>query len=414
MSLLRSIRLRHVIPFAATMCILVLGATASAKGQSVGVRVTGAPFKPGGSGLVTVTVRPVSATCRATVGRLGGKAQALPARTAHKGIARWQFRIPLSDQGGTWIVAARCARAGSSSARFTVARPKAPSDPVIAAAGDIACAPTDEGYNNGAGNGTFCMQAATGKLLAGITGLKAVLPLGDQQYECGEAANYAAVYANTWGKLKSIEHPVPGNHEYGNSGECTPSDAAGYYSYFGGAAGAAGQGYYSYDIGTWHLIALNSNCSFVPGGCDVGSPQEVWLKNDLAAHPAKCVLAYWHHPRWSAGPDVGDDSMTGALWTDLVAAHAELVLVGHDHTYQRYTALDARGNPLAGGLVEIIVGTGGQKHAAAPIPRPTLLVSNNTTYGVLKLTLRPDGYAGQLLPVAGTGSFTDSFTGSCA
>jgi hypothetical protein len=298
--------------------------------------------------------------------------------------------------------------------RFTVVPPTAPSDPVIAAAGDIACSPSNQGFNNGAGNGTFCMQAATAKLLAGIAGLKAVLPLGDQQYECGEAANYAAVYANTWGTFKGVEHPVPGNHEYGNSGECTPSDASGYFSYFGGAAGVAGQGYYSYDIGTWHLIALNSNCNFVPGGCDVGSPQELWLKNDLAAHPATCVLAYWHHPRWSAGPNVGDDDMTGALWSDLVAAHAELVLVGHDHTYQRYTALDATGNPATGGLVQIVVGTGGQRHAATPIPRPTLLASDNTTYGVLELTLRPGSYVGQFLPAAGTGSFADAFTGSCA
>jgi hypothetical protein len=414
MKLVRSTRLGFVLVFA-TVSILAVGATASAREQSVRVRVTVAPFKPGGSGLVTATVRPLNVTCRATVGRLGGTPQALPSRTARKGVARWQFRVPASAQSGTWVATARCARAGSASMRFTVTRPTPPpTDPVIAAAGDISCAPNDPAYNNGAGTGTFCMQGATAKLLAGIAGLKAVLPLGDQQYGCGELANYAASYSKNWGKFKAIEHPVAGNHEYGDSSECTPSDAAGYYSYFGSAAGVAGKGYYSYDIGTWHLIALNSNCKFVPGGCDVGSPQELWLKDDLAAHPAKCVLAYWHHPRWSAGPDVGDDSMTGALWSDLVTAHAELVLVGHDHTYQRYTALDARGTPTPGGLVQVIVGTGGQEHAAAPIPRPSLLVSNNTTYGVLKLTLRPDGYAGQFLPAAGTGSFADSFTGSCA
>ena len=210
--------------------------------------------------------------------------------------------------------------------------------------------------------------------------------------------------------------PVAGNHEYGDSSDCTPSDASGYYSYFGAAAGVAGQGYYSYDIGTWHLIALNSNCKFVPGGCDVGSPQELWLKNDLAAHPAKCVLAYWHHPMVvaSAGPDVGDDSMTGALWTDLVTAHAELVLVGHDHTYQRYTALDASRDsdsrrPRPGHRRHRRSGARGHADPAPVAPR-----ERQHHVWRPQLTLRPDSYVGQFLPAAGTGSFTDSFSGSCA
>lgn len=416
MSVVQRVRFRPLIVVLAALSLFAVGAAALAGPQTVYVRVTGAPFKPGKSGVIVLTVRPVGVACRATVGRRGSTPQTLPLRTAHKGVARWQFHIPSSARAGTWVATARCARAGSGSAHFLVSAPvvKPPSDPVIAAAGDIACAPTDQGYNNGAGNGQFCAEAATAKLLAGISGLKAVLTLGDQQYECGEAANFAAVFGATWGKFKAIEHPVAGNHEYGDAAECpTTSNAADYYSYFGAAAGAPGQGYYSYDIGTWHLIALNSNCAFITGGCGAGSPQELWLANDLATHPAKCTLAYWHHPRFSAGPNVGDNSMTGAFWSDLVAAHADLVLVGHDHTYQRYTAMDAAGNPRPGGLVEIIAGTGGQEHAATPIPRPTLLASDNTTYGVLKLTLHPDSYDGQFLPIPGTGTFTDSFSASC-
>jgi hypothetical protein len=284
-------------------------------------------------------------------------------------------------------------------------------NPIIGTAGDIACSPTDSRYNGGNGTGTACMQMATANLLGTMTDLTAILPLGDQVYQCGELANFNTVYDTTWGRFKSIEKPVAGNHEYGDSAACTPSNAAGYYGYFGAAAGDPTKGYYSYNIGSWHLIALNSNCAAI-GGCGAGSPQETWLKADLSGSSSACTIAYWHHPRFSAG-QTGDDTRTAALWTDLVNAHADLVLSGHDHTYQRFAPMDSVGNALATGVRELVVGTGGEEHHALPLARPTLQVSNNTTFGILRLTLAPNAYAGQFVPASGTGSFTDSFTGSC-
>jgi hypothetical protein len=289
--------------------------------------------------------------------------------------------------------------------------PPSVSGPTIAAAGDIACPPSDPNYNGGNGTGAFCMQAATANLLGSLSNLSAILPLGDEQYQCGEAVNFSAVYALTWGRFKSLEHPVPGNHEYGDTAACSPSNASGYYSYFGAAAGDPKKGYYSYDIGSWHLVALNSNCAAI-GGCGAGSAQDKWLRTDLARNPATCTLAYWHHPRFSAG-QTGDDPRTSALWTDLVNAHADLVLNGHDHTYQRFAPMDANGGASASGLRELIVGTGGEEHHTVPLPRPTLQVSDNTTFGVLTLTLGSGNYSGQFLPSAGTGTFTDTFTGTC-
>lgn len=285
------------------------------------------------------------------------------------------------------------------------------SGPVVAAVGDIACAPNDPNYNNGNGTGTKCMQAATANLVGSMTGLSSILLLGDQQYQCGELANFNSVFAPTWGRFKSLERPAAGNHEYGDTAACSPSNAAGYYAYFGSAAGDPTKGYYSFDIGSWHIVTLNSNCAAI-GGCGAGSAQELWLKNDLATHPTSCTLAYWHHPRFSAG-QTGDDPRTAALWNDLVAGHVDLALAGHDHTYQRFAPMDANGSASATGVREIVVGTGGEEHHTIPLARPTLQVGDNTTFGVLKLTLGTSGYSGQFVPAPGTGSFTDSFSGSC-
>ena len=240
--------------------------------------------------------------------------------------------------------------------------------------------------------------------------LDAVLLLGDLQYSCGTPAEFTAVFGPTWGtsRLFPLEHPVPGNHDYG----CGAFDASGYYGFFGAAAHDPGKGYYSYDVGAWHLVALNSNCDAI-GGCGFGSPQESWLAADLASHTNQCTLAYWHHPRFSAG-QANDDARTANFWNDLVNAHADLVLAGHDHTYQRFSAMDAAGAASATGVRELVVGTGGQAHHPAPVPRATLEASDRTTFGVLKLLLGPTGYSGRFLPAPGTGSFTDSFSGTCA
>jgi len=283
-------------------------------------------------------------------------------------------------------------------------------DPSIAAAGDIACAPDSPQYNNGLGTGTQCMQQSTANLIGSLGNLQALLPIGDEQYDCGELANFNTAYDSSWGRFKSITHPVPGNHEYGASNSCaSTSNAAGYYSYFGAAAGDPTKGYYSYDIGTWHVVAVNSQCSVV--SCAAGSPEETWLRNDLATHTAKCTLVYWHQPRWSVG-QVGDEPDYDAFWQDIVNAHVELVLNGHDHTYQRYTPMNGAAAADPNGVREVVVGTGGEELFGTLGARSTLEAEDNTSFGVLQLVLHPDGYDAQFIPAAG-GNFSDSFSGSC-
>ena len=204
----------------------------------------------------------------------------------------------------------------------------------VAAAGDIACDPDSSEFNGGAGFPTDCRQmAVSSAILAG--NYDAVLPLGDEQYNSGTASAFAASYDPSWGRLKAISHPVVGNHEYGSPG------AAPYFKYFGSAAGEPGKGWYSYELGSWHVIAINSNCAQV-SGCGVGSPQELWLRQDLAAHPARCTLAYWHHARFSSGQE-GDSGSLETIWEDLFDAGAEIVLTGHDHDYERFAPQNGDG-----------------------------------------------------------------------
>jgi acid phosphatase type 7 len=271
-------------------------------------------------------------------------------------------------------------------------------DPVIAAAGDISCDPVM------AWSRTMCHQLETAALLAD-SGLTAVLVLGDNQYEDGAYAAYIERYEPSWGRVKSITKPVPGNHEYQTPG------ATGYFDYFGPVAGSRDAGYYSYDVGAWHLIALNSNCGPVRG-CGAGTREERWLREDLAAHPAKCVLAYWHHPRYSSGGyDWG--SKYEAFWNALYAADADVVLVGHDHHYERFApqAAAAVADPVRG-IRQFIVGTGGKSHSRIRTIQPNSEVRNADTFGVLKLTLHPDSYEWTFVPEAG-GSFTDSGSAAC-
>ena len=285
-------------------------------------------------------------------------------------------------------------------------------DPVVAAAGDIACDPGDPYFEGGLGAGPFCRQRQTSDLLLRMD-LAGVLALGDLQYECGGGTAFAQSYDPSWGRVKSITRPAPGNKEYATSGgsNCDKTGkAAGYYNYFGAAAGDPTKGYYSYNLGSWHLIALNSNCSSV-GGCGAGSPQEKWLTADLAASSAACTLAYWHHPRFSSS--TGDTSTVSAFWDDLYAANADLVLNGHSHVYERFAAqTPAEAVDNARGVREFIVGTGGRSFHSWGTIEKTSQVRNNTTFGVLKLTLRPTGYDWQFVPEAGK-TFTDSGTTPC-
>jgi hypothetical protein len=286
---------------------------------------------------------------------------------------------------------------------------RAAGDPVIAAAGDIACDPTAAAYNGGSGTATDCTAKATASLLGSVD---AVLPLGDEQYGCGGLTAFNQAYDPTWGQQKLITHPVPGNHEYQTSGGtgCAPN-AAGYFGYFGTSVGTATTGYYSYAIGAWHLVALNSELCFTAPGCAAGSAEEVWLKNDLAAHPTSCTLAYWHEPRfYSYGS--GSNTALDPFWQDLYAAKADVILNGHEHFYERFAQQNPAGQPDPNGVRQFIVGTGGAGLMSLSTRLATSQASDDRTHGVLKLTLHSGSYDWNLVPQAGQ-TFTDSGTASC-
>lgn len=264
-------------------------------------------------------------------------------------------------------------------------------DPVLVAAGDIAC---PAGLVQTAAE---CRHAETAKLLADSD---AVVTLGDNQYDNGELANFAASFDLTWGTARGRMHPVPGNHEYGTG------NAQGYRDYFGYAS--TQPLYYSWDIGTWHIVALDSEAS-----ANAGSIQEQWLRADLAAHPNTCTLAYWHKPLFSSG-DHGGNTAYRALWIDLYEAGADIILNGHDHDYERFAPQDPYGtpDPLLG-IREFVVGTGGMNLRTTGAPQPNSEVRDDANFGVLRLGLHATGYEWRFLPEAGS-TFSDVGTGSCS
>ena len=288
---------------------------------------------------------------------------------------------------------------------------RAGTDPVIAAAGDIACDPASNNFNGGLGTPTECHQMYTSDLLV-ANGYQDVLALGDLQYECGGAAAFAQSYDPSWGRVKAVTHPAVGNHEYQASGgtDCG-TGAAAYFDYFGAAAGPAGKGWYSFDIGAWHLIALNTNCNKV--SCVEGSEQEQWLAADLAAHPTECTLVYSHHPVFSAGGTGPQTNMNLLpMWNEMYAAGVDLMLAGHDHNYQRLPQLDGNGNPdPVNGIREIIPGAGGIKLGIPKFLYPGTEFSNGTTFGVLELTLQASSYDWRFLRE--DNSVLDSGTDTC-
>jgi acid phosphatase type 7 len=244
---------------------------------------------------------------------------------------------------------------------------------------------------------------ATAKLLEANPGT--VMALGDLAYPNGTEADFRC-YDKTWGRVKDRTRPAVGNHEFHSAG------ASYYFHYFGAAAGDPKTGYYSYDLGAWHIVVLNTECSQV-GGCEAGSPEEKWLRADLAAHPAACTLAYAHKPRFSSGLTHGSDPQLTAFWQALYDGKAALYLAGHDHDYERFAPQDAHERAdLQRGIREFVVGTGGKSHRYFGFTRPNSEVRNHDTYGVLKLTLKKNGYEWKFLPEAGK-SFSDSGTGSC-
>ena len=275
-------------------------------------------------------------------------------------------------------------------------KPPMEKPPVVVAAGDIGVCRTEG-------------DEATAKLVEGIDGAT-VLTLGDNAYPEGSAEDFEECYAPTWGQFKNRTKPVPGNHEYYTQG------ARGYFEYFGEAAGDPEEGYYSYELGSWHIVALNSNCGEAQIRCSPSSTQVRWLEEDLAANDDEggCTLAYMHHPRFSSGAEHGSYDTVEPMWEALYEAGAELVLSGHEHNYERFAPQDPSGNAdPKGGIRQFVVGTGGGA-SDYPILEPLANseVRNDETYGVLKLTLRPKGYEWRFLSAEG-GEFTDSGSARC-
>ena len=246
---------------------------------------------------------------------------------------------------------------------------------------------------------------ATAKLIERIPGT--VFTLGDLVYDATTPAQFQKCYDAAWGRFKERTRPAAGNHEY------LEPKAQPYFRYWGAQAGPPDKGYYSYELGAWHVVVLNTNCEAI-GGCAAGSPQETWLRQDLREHRDACMVAYGHHALFSSGvfrshavhPELKP------LWADLYEAHADLILAGHEHSYERFAPQDPEGRPdPRHGIREIVVGTGGRSHYLL-LHGPNSEVQNTDTYGVLKLTLAPTGYTWEFVPEAGK-TFSDSGMGVC-
>jgi len=244
---------------------------------------------------------------------------------------------------------------------------------------------------------------ATAKLLDQNAGT--VMAVGDLAYPDGTKENFVC-YDKTWGRAKARTRPAAGNHEFHSAGG-TP-----YFDYFGAAAGDPKTGYYSYELGAWHIIVLNSECLDV-GGCEAGSPQEKWLRADLTSHPVACTLAYWHKPLFSSGGAHGNDLTVKPLFQALYEANADVVINGHDHDYERFAPQDPESSPDSKrGIREFVVGTGGKNHRPFGATKPNSELRDATAFGILKLTLKPNSYDWEFIPEAGK-IFTDSGSGMC-
>ena len=312
----------------------------------------------------------------------------------------YQYYVTAYDAAGN-------VSAASSTLKVTTS--VAAADPTVAAAGDISTGTTTGG------------NLETSNLVISLKPT-AVITMGDNQYDSGSAADFTKYFAPTWGRFKKIIHPSPGHHEY-----YTDHTASGYYGYFGAAANNSSQpnctasceGYYSFNLGTWHLVALNTNhyisnpkaiCAFV--ACDASSAQIAWLNKDLAANTQPCTLAYWSDPRWSSGTTHGSNPAVGDIWDALYAGHVDLALNGHEHLYERFAKQNPSGHADSAGIREITAGTGGNGPLypfGAPIANSQ--VRSNASRGVVLLTLHANSYTWQFVPA--DGSFTDFGTTTC-
>ena len=232
--------------------------------------------------------------------------------------------------------------------------------------------------------------------------------LGDVAYHHGSASDFERCFAPSWGRFRARMRPATGNHDH-----ATP-DAAGYAAYFGARGGPAGTYRYSYDLGTWHVVVLDSDCWRV-GGCALDDPQARWMRADLRRHRSRCTLAYWHRPPFSSGRygDPADTERVRPLWRVAVEDGVDVVLTAHEHSYERHAPMDAKGKPDAAGTRLFVVGTGGgnlRRYRDPPLPSTE--VRNDDTWGVLRLELHPDRYDWRFLPVD-AGTFSDHGSGTC-
>lgn len=228
-----------------------------------------------------------------------------------------------------------------------------------------------------------------------------VYTVGDNAYPDGSPVNFSECYEPTWGKFKDRTRPAPGNHEYHTNG------ASGYFAYFGDQAGPAGRGYYSYDLGSWHIISLNSEID-----ASANSAQSTWLKADLANHPAACTLAYWHKPLFTSGAQHAPELAMQPLFAILYDAGAEILLSGHNHQYERFGPQRPDGTPdEISGIREFVVGSGGAPLYDFSTPEPNSEVRHKG-HGVLKLTLKASSYSWEFVPIT-RGTFTDVGNGVC-
>jgi Concanavalin A-like lectin/glucanases superfamily/Bacterial Ig-like domain len=321
----------------------------------------------------------------------GATVRTVTAERSSSGTFSVRLSSPLPD--GTYTArAAQADEAGnvgySAPTTFSVVA----GDPIILGAGDIVgCDTTGD--------------EATAELLDRLPGL--VTTLGDHVYETGSESDFANCYDPTWGRHKARTLPTIGGHEHLSS-----PNAAAYYGYFGAAAGDPTKGYYSYDLGTWHVVSLNTECTRV-GGCVPGSPEEQWLRADLLAHPAECTIALMHEPRFSSGGVHGPSYNSKYLFMALEDAGADVVLSGDDHLYERFAPQTTLGVPdPAHGVRQFVVGTGGRSHYEFGLILANSEVRANEAFGVLKMTLHPGSYGWKFEPVAGK-TFTDTGSTNC-
>jgi hypothetical protein len=340
---------------------------------------------------------PIGAQIAPLVAPINGTVVEVDVTSAVVGNGRADFYISTESEDGIDVASRE--------------NPQAPPTLVITLAGSGNGAGSEtEAILVGAGDIASCDSdgdEATAALLDEVVarGLETVVfTAGDNAYESGSAASFTNCYEPSWGRHKGITRPSPGSRDYRTQG------AAGYFGYFGEAAGNPAEGWYSYNLGGWHIVAINSNCTEV--GCEAGSPQEQWLREDLEDHSAACTLGYWHQPLFSSRSGGTNPEML-PIFQAFYDADADVVVNGNDHFYERFLPQDPAGEEEDDGVTQFTAGTGGRSLDDFEGPSPNSGVRFNETFGVLALTLYPGGYDWEFLAPPGTTQFTDSGSAVC-